>query len=62
MIAEGVGDLLTIESSNVVTEWLVVTLLDMIKVSRELLKLLATSKLLYEGVREFSEGGDEIVR
>ena len=55
------GDLLSVESSNIVAELLAATLLDMIEISLELLKLLAADELLNEGVRELNEGGDGII-
>lgn len=55
------GDLLTIEASNIVVEWLTMTLLDVIEVPGELFKFLATGKLLNKSVRELSEGGDGII-
>ena len=52
LIAEWNGDLLMIEASYIVTEWLPMMLLNVVTVSGE---LLATHKMFYEGVRELSK-------
>ncbi len=61
LISEWNGNLFPIETSDVVSEQLGTSLLDVVEVAREFLKLLATGKLLYKGVRELGERGDGIV-
>ena len=62
LVAKWNRDLLTVEESNIVMEWLAMMLLDSIEVSRELLKFLAIRELPNEGICELSEQGDEIVK